>query len=397
MALQEFGGPAFPFQEQRFERRRGPRRVSRTSNWPALGGDPARASSIEMVASREKRLVKHRQIADDHRQEPEARAGLDHGQEPTEYPRGCHIAEADREKCGSAQIQISPEAAGSVGNTQTRFQRPMQKPEANYKAEHPPAEQAQNPERAEYAQEVFAPFSRCQRTSNRTPEGPAGSIVRPRKSKIAANPARIHHRLESFQQDRDDERDAPQPDNDFHVRRSLKQVGLSIFLSGRCRIRLPSGRSGLWRCGSADEWLLGAFQRLPVGGGIETRLRLRGVVVRQLEPQPAPAQFLGDDQRGAAAAKGSRTSSPGSEQARMMRPRSCSGIWQPCQPARSLNVPQTRGKYQVSSSAREAVGHVLRAQDPGVVGQPAARIGAAIGVDELPGRRDADRGSSVET
>ena len=34
----------------------------------------------------------------------------------------------------------------------------------------------------------------------------------------------------------------------------------------------------------------------------------------------------------------------------MMRPNSCSGIWQPWKPARSLKVPATRGKYQVSSS-----------------------------------------------
>ena len=33
-----------------------------------------------------------------------------------------------------------------------------------------------------------------------------------------------------------------------------------------------------------------------------------------------------------------------------MRPSNCSGIWQPWKPARSLNVPATRGKYHVSSS-----------------------------------------------
>ena len=75
----------------------------------------------------------------------------------------------------------------------------------------------------------------------------------------------------------------------------------------------------------------------------------------------------------------------------MIRPRSCSGIWQPCQPARSLNVPQTRGKYQVSSSGGEAARQVLRPQDPGVVGQPAVGVGPLVAVDELPGRRHADR------
>jgi hypothetical protein len=34
----------------------------------------------------------------------------------------------------------------------------------------------------------------------------------------------------------------------------------------------------------------------------------------------------------------------------MIRPSTCSGIWQPCQPVHSLNVRQTRGTYHVSLS-----------------------------------------------
>src|SRR5262249_22177868 len=48
-------------------------------------------------------------------------------------------------------------------------------------------------------------------------------------------------------------------------------------------------------------------------------------------------------------ANGSSTRSLEFEQSLMMRPRSCSGIWQPWKPARSLKVPATRGKYHVSS------------------------------------------------
>ena len=75
----------------------------------------------------------------------------------------------------------------------------------------------------------------------------------------------------------------------------------------------------------------------------------------------------------------------------MMRPRSCSGIWQPWKPSRSLNVPATRAKYQVSSSRPEAVGGVLRPKDPGIIGQPALGIGPAVGVDQFPGRFHAHR------
>ena len=38
----------------------------------------------------------------------------------------------------------------------------------------------------------------------------------------------------------------------------------------------------------------------------------------------------------------------------------------------------------------EAAGHVLRAQDPGVVGEPPLGVGPGVGVDELAGRGDAD-------
>ena len=74
----------------------------------------------------------------------------------------------------------------------------------------------------------------------------------------------------------------------------------------------------------------------------------------------------------------------------MMRPSSCSGIWQPCNPARSLNVPQTRGKYHDVFVRLKTPAAVLRPQDPGVVGQPAGGIGARVGVHQLPRRGHAD-------
>ena len=44
------------------------------------------------------------------------------------------------------------------------------------------------------------------------------------------------------------------------------------------------------------------------------------------------------------------------EYARTMRANSCSGIWQPWKPLRSLKVPQTRGKYHVSLSGEKPSG-----------------------------------------
>ena len=90
-------------------------------------------------------------------------------------------------------------------------------------------------------------------------------------------------------------------------------------------------------------------------------------------------------------AKGSRTTSPGFEQARMIRPRSCSGIWQPCQPARSLKVPQTRGKYQVSPSGAKPSGTSCGRRIQVSSGSRPLGSARRVGVDQLPRRGDADR------
>jgi hypothetical protein len=45
---------------------------------------------------------------------------------------------------------------------------------------------------------------------------------------------------------------------------------------------------------------------------------------------------------------GSRITSPAFELAAMMRFSTPIGIWQPCHPSRSLNVPQTRLTFHVS-------------------------------------------------
>ena len=75
----------------------------------------------------------------------------------------------------------------------------------------------------------------------------------------------------------------------------------------------------------------------------------------------------------------------------MIRPSSCSGIWQPCKPARSLNVPATRGKYQVSSSGAKPSGRSCGRRIQVSSGRRPLGFARAVGVDQLPGRGDADR------
>ena len=75
----------------------------------------------------------------------------------------------------------------------------------------------------------------------------------------------------------------------------------------------------------------------------------------------------------------------------MIRPSSCSGIWQPCQPVRSLNVPQTRGKYHVSSSGWKPSGRSCGRRIQVSSGSRPVGVRPAVAVDQLPGRGHADR------
>ena len=89
---------------------------------------------------------------------------------------------------------------------------------------------------------------------------------------------------------------------------------------------------------------------------------------------------------------GSSTMSPGLLLAWMTRFSTPIGIWQPCQPSRSLNVPQTRLTFHVSPlGVEQRLGRFLRAQVPHVVRQLALGVGPRVAVGRLPGAGHADR------
>src|SRR5439155_23067285 len=70
----------------------------RCSSSAALGGDPARASSSEMVTSRrENACIDHREVADHDREEAEAEARFDHREQPRERALWSHVAQPQRE------------------------------------------------------------------------------------------------------------------------------------------------------------------------------------------------------------------------------------------------------------------------------------------------------------
>ncbi len=128
----------------------------------------------------------------------------------------------------------------------------------------------------------------------------------------------------------------------------------------------------------------GARRRAATGSGRRSR-------AESSKPRNRRLSFLATASVVPLPPKGSSTISPGFEHARMIRPRSCSGIWQPCQPARSLKVPQTRGKYQVSLSGAKPSGTSCGRRIQVSSGSRPLGLARRVEVDQLPRRGDADR------
>ncbi len=75
--------------------------------------------------------------------------------------------------------------------------------------------------------------------------------------------------------------------------------------------------------------------------------------------------------------KGSITRASGSEQTRMIRARSCSGIWQPWKPARSSECPRHPWEVPGVLVGLEPLRKILRAKGPGLRGASLVPAGAA--------------------
>ena len=143
------------------------------------------------------------------------------------------------------------------------------------------------------------------------------------------------------------------------------------------------------------EWVERAFEMIP-NWRLHRRdrpppvlLNPRSVVFRQFKPDEAAVQLFCGDQSGAASSEGIEDNVSLFEHALIMRPRINSGIWHPCQPVRSLNVPQTRGTCQVSSSELKLSGTSCGRKS---MCRPEAGRGnqRQVAIYELPCRRHAD-------
>ena len=167
------------------------------------------------LAPRE-RLVEHRQVTDDDRQEAQPQARLDDGQHPAERLRGKEVAVADREEGDAAVIAVAAEIRWPGLCPQRRGQRPVQQGEAEQQGQQPGAEQGQQRQRTEDAQEGLAILARLQPASQCPPQRP-GKAVKNAREPTVRDPPRQQHRLEAIHEDDKDDGHTQPGGDEAHV------------------------------------------------------------------------------------------------------------------------------------------------------------------------------------
>jgi len=98
------------------------------------------------------KLVQHRQVADHHGDEADARPGLQHRQQTRRAGVRHHVAIAEGEEGDAAHVGLLGE-----GRAAAALRRPLQQAEADDQAGRPQREQQKHGQRAEQAEHVLPP------------------------------------------------------------------------------------------------------------------------------------------------------------------------------------------------------------------------------------------------
>ena len=122
----------------------------------------------------------------------------------------------------------------------------------------------------------------------------------------------------------------------------------------------------------------------------ESRFDLSRVVGRELETQEVPLEFLGDHQGRATAGERVEHDLAGIRTGPDDPAQDLFGHLAAVPAGAFLECPANAGDVPRVAVRGEAIGDVLGAQDPGVVGEPAFGIGAGVEVHQLPRRRNAN-------
>ncbi len=117
---------------------------------------------------------------------------------------------------------------------------------------------------------------------------------------------------------------------------------------------------------------------------------LVGVIFGELEAEEAAVEFFGDDEGGAAAAEGFEDGVAGVGGGFDDAAEELFGHLAAVEAGAFFEGAADAGEVPDVFFGGEAVGGVLGAEDPGVIGKAAFGVGAGVGVDELAGGGDAD-------
>ena len=142
--------------------------------------------------------------------------------------------------------------------------------------------------------------------------------------------------------------------------------------------------------GAGDGRRLGAFEGVAGLAGVEPLLGSVGVFGGELEAEVAAAELAGDGQRCAAAGEGVEHEVAGVRASADDAAQDLLGHLAAVPACAFLEGAADAGDAPGVAVGLEAVGHVLRAENPGVVGQATLGVGPLVGIDQLAGGGDAD-------
>src|SRR5579859_577414 len=163
-----------------------------------------------------KQLVQHRQISDDHCDQPKADARFHHRCELARGRLRNDVAVAEGKKGDAAEV----EAAGQVhGRRQAAdlLSRPLHQAKSGNEADGPECEQQGHREGAEVAKKAFLSRTRRKDARQHHPPSPGESKIRRGNSVAALHPPRKQHHLEGvLQHQHDHQRARKQRRHDAH-------------------------------------------------------------------------------------------------------------------------------------------------------------------------------------
>ena len=190
----------------------------------------ARVEQNDIHFAAGERLIDHRQIAQNEREEAESDPALEYDHETLRPGVRHHVAEAEREQRRAAQVEAGLERGM---RRVPRGVAVVHQPETENNRGGPDDEQNQDRKRAVEAEKRLTGFRVLEAVGQRSPRNPRAAIDEDRHAKAAPHPARENDGLERLpQDDRNDQHARRQPEESCSLLQGRRHCDFRLQQSG---------------------------------------------------------------------------------------------------------------------------------------------------------------------